>query len=181
MNVHIRLRKLKEQDAPFMLEWMKDSEIQNCFRFDMSHMEMNDVLDFIRNSNVDLCHGSDIHYAVCGEDDEYLGTISLKNIDLINRKAEYAIGLRRSVQGKGIAKEATYLILQLAFEKYGLMKVYLNVLADNTRAIHFYEKFGFVYEGQFRKDLFLKGEFKTLKWYSLLKNEFQTINVRGGG
>ena len=180
MSENIRLRKLEEQDAPLMLEWMKDREIQRGFRFDASQKDINAVADFIRDANIVLCHGKDIHYAVCDERDEYLGTISLKDIDLINKKAEYAISLRKIAQGKGIASQATHQILRLAFEKYGLERVYLNVLDNNIRAIHFYEKFGFVYEGEFRKDLFLRGEFRTLRWYSLLKDEFQIMSIGGG-
>jgi len=46
------------------------------------------------------------------------------------------------------------------------------VLAENKKAIHLYEKCGFVYEGEFRKHLFLKGKFRTLKWYSILREEY---------
>jgi len=35
-----------------------------------------------------------------------------------------------------------------------------------------YERIGFVYEGAFRKHLFLRGEYKTLKWYSILREEY---------
>ena len=128
---------------------------------------------FIQHADIQLIGGKDIHYAIADEYDEYLGTISLKDVDLTDRKAEYAISLRRKAQGRGIATEATCEILRLAFEEYGLERVYLNVLSDNNRAIRLYERVGFVYEGAFRKHLFLRGEYRTLKWYSMLKEEYQ--------
>ena len=114
------------------------------------------------------------------ENDDYLGTISLKDVDIISGNAEYAISLRKKAQGRGIATQATKELLKKAFEQFGFEKVYLNVLADNEHAIHLYEKCGFVYEGEFRRHLFLKGEYKTLKWYSVLKKEYYNTKKRGG-
>lgn len=168
----MRLRKLVEKDAEGMLEWMHDPEIQKRFRFDAGQQNMDSVLNFIKHADIKLIDGADMHYAIADENDEYLGTISLKNIELTDKKAEYAISLRRKAQGKGIAFAATKEILRLAFECYGFERIYLNVLADNEKAIRLYEKVGFVYEGAFRKHLFLGGEYKTLKWYSMLKEEY---------
>lgn len=168
----MRLRRLEKKDADGMLEWMHDPEIQENFRFDASKKSKEDVLEFIRNSRIEMIAGKDIHYAIADDLDEYLGTISLKGVDMEARNAEYAISLRRKAQGKGIATEATEELLRLAFDEYGLERVYLNVLAENKKAIRMYEKCGFVYEGEFRKHLFLKGEFRTLKWYGILREEY---------
>lgn len=172
------LRQLKEKDAEGMLEWMHDPEIQKNFRFETDNRKLKDVIDFIQKAEIRPINGKSIHYAIVDEQDEYLGTISLKNIDLESRNAEYAISLRKKAQGKGIASRATKEILNLAFNCFHLERVYLNVLSGNEKAIRLYEKCGFVYEGEFRKHLFLKGEYKTLKWYSMLKEEYDFL---GGG
>lgn len=171
-NDKIRLRKLEEKDAGGMLEWIQDPEVQKGFRFCAYEKDIESVLDFIRHADIQMIDGQDAHWAIVDENDEYQGTISLKNIDLMNRKAEYAISLRRGVWGKGIATWATCEILGMAFEQSGLERIYLNVLAENERAIRLYERIGFIYEGAFRKHLFLRGEYKTLKWYSMLKEEY---------
>lgn len=168
----IRLRKLQEKDAPFMIEWMHDSEIQKCFQRPMGEKTLADVIVFIRSASNEFQDGKSMHYAIVDQTDEYMGTISLKDIDTNSHKAEYAISLRKKAQGKGVATEATKEILKVAFEKYGLGRVYLNVLEDNHKAIKLYEKCGFVYEGEFRKHLLLRGEYKTLKWYSMLREEY---------
>ena len=76
------------------------------------------------------------------------------------------------MQGRGVAQEATRLILQKGFNEMGLNRVYLNVLSDNTRAVRFYEKCGFVFEGEFREHIKLEGKLKSLKWFGMLKREF---------
>ena len=168
----MHLRSLEEKDAEGILEWMNDPDIQKCFRFSAQDKTREDVLDFIREAEISPINGKSIHYAIADDHNKYLGTISLKNVDLQSMSAEYAISLRKCAQGKGIATWATKEILKKAFEEFHLQRVYLNVLSDNEKATRLYEKCGFIYEGAFRRHLFLRGEFKTLKWYSILDSEY---------
>lgn len=175
----MKLRKLEEKDAAGMLEWMHDPDSQKYFQVDMFNRTNKDVIEFIRHARIDVMEGESIHYAIADDADEYLGTISLKDLNLVAQNAEYAISLRKKAQGRGIAAEATKELLKRAFLDFKMERVYLNVLSENSRAIQLYEKCGFVYEGEFRNHIFLKGEFKTLKWYSMLKEEY--ISKWGGG
>lgn len=173
-NMNVRLRKMELCDGKYMLEWMRDSEITAYLLADFEHMSMEDCHQFIKASYSE----HNIHYAIINDSNQYLGTISLKNISLQNRNAEYAIVLRRKAIGRGIAAEATSLILRQAFVKLKLHRVYLNVFSDNARAIRFYEKFGFVREGSFRQHI-IKNEngMHDLVWYSILKDEFIERNA----
>ena len=171
----IHLRKLDLKDTAGMLEWMHDDDIQQRFQVDMGNKTLGDVREFIERSQCSVADGGDVHLAIADERDEYLGTISLKHISLRDRHGEYAISLRRCAQGKGIATDATHQLLTISFRDWMLERVYLNVLSENTKAIHLYERCGFVYEGTFRKHICLKGEFKALKWYSILKEEYRFL------
>lgn len=170
----IILRELKEKDAPLMFEWMHDPMIQKGFRKNMMGMTLHDAEFFCKSATIPetLENGQTLHFAIVDEQDEYLGTISLKEIDQYNKSAEYAISTRRKAQGKDIAKQSTYLLLKKAFNEYGLHRVYLSVLADNVAAIHLYEKCGFTFEGESRDHLMLQGRYVNLKWYGILENEF---------
>ena len=169
----MNLRKLQTKDIPFMLEWMKDIEINRQFRTDFSHFTEDKVKIFIEQSQD---FSVNRHYAIVDDHDEYLGTISLKEIDSINMKAEYAIVLRRKVIGTSIASEATHQILNIAFNELMLNKVYLNVLSINKRANRFYQKFGFIFEGTFRQDIKIENEFYDLNWYSILKESYESVD-----
>ena len=159
----VKLRKLQEKDILGMLEWMHNPQINCFFRFDAKDMNYEKAYKFIMNDSE-----SDMHFAIVDEQDEYIGTISLKNIDIQHKKAEYAISVRERWHGSGVAKEATEMLLKYAFEELKLHRVYLNVLSDNIRAVRFYEKCGFQFEGEFKDDLWLCGEWKTLKWYAMV-------------
>lgn len=163
--MYIKLRELKEKDIEGMLEWMHDPSINCFFRFNGEDMNYDKALSFI-----DLKPENAHHYAVVNEDDEYLGTISLKDIDHINHKAEYAISMRKKYHGTNAARYATDLLINEA-RKLKLHRIYLNVLSENNRAINFYKKYGFVYEGTSKDDVLIKGKYHDLLWFGLIVEE----------
>ncbi|KPI56318.1 hypothetical protein KW94_01370 [Clostridioides difficile] len=159
----MKIRRLDIRDIDLMLEWMKDDDINKNFKINFNDMDKNKIEEFVLNS---YTNGS-IHMAIVDDSDEYLGTVSLKNIDYINKNAEYAIVLRKKAIGKSVAKVGTEEILKIAFGNLNLKKVYLNVYSHNERAIRFYEKMGFIYEGEFREHIFVNDVFMNIKWYSI--------------
>ena len=164
-----RLRPLMEKDAQYMCEWMKDPSIVCFFRFDASSVSEESCRKFIGSANNDEnCR----HYAIVNESDEYLGTISLKDIDYTKKQAEYAISTRSCAHGTGASTVATKEIFRIAFEELGLEKVYLNVLVGNLRANGFYRKIGFVFDKIEKNALNIKGVNKDLNWYFINKEEY---------
>ena len=166
------IRKLEEKDVAGMLEWMHDEAVNCWFRFDFSAMTEEKALDFVKASFTE----ENQNFAIVDENDEYMGTISLKNISVKDGNAEYAIVTRKKAHGTGLAFQATKEIIQYAFEELGLHRVYLNVLDINERANHFYKKCGFEYEGAFKDHLYLNGGYRTLNWYGILRKEGYGIN-----
>lgn len=165
MESEFRLRPLEEKDAVGMLEWMTDPAITRFFRFDATKMTLESCKAFISESGKQPnCR----HWAIVNGIDEYLGTISLKEID--GDSAEYAISTRSCAHGTGAAMAATRQILDIAFGELGLDRVYLNVLTDNGRANAFYRKAGFRYTHREENALEIRGEMKSLNWYEIGKN-----------
>lgn len=168
----IHLRELQEKDAPYMLEWMKDPSISCFFRFDAQDMTEDSCRQFILDSTK---NASCRHYAIADETDEYLGTVSLKNINCEKGEAEYAISTRKKAHGTGAALEATRRILQIAFYDLNLERVYLNVLAENQRANAFYRKAGYRFNYSEENAVEIRGEKKTLNWYEIDQKHFVEI------
>lgn len=73
--------------------------------------------------------------------------------------AGLGIMVRRECQGLGIGKALLETILDIADNWLGLTRVELTVFADNARAIHLYEKYGFVREGLHRAAILRAGEY----------------------
>jgi RimJ/RimL family protein N-acetyltransferase len=162
------IRKLRFEDTSLILEWMHDDRVNKYYQCDFAAMTECNVKKFIENSQSE----ENKHFAFTDENDNYVGTISLKNISVENGSAEYAIVTSFAAQGKGYAYEATRQILKYAFTELKLNRIYLNVLTRNERANAFYKKCGFKYEGTFRKHCNIKGKFEDLNWYSMLREEY---------
>ena len=168
------LRDLRMEDLEGMLEIVNDPLI-NCFYTDDIRKSTRETIgQFIENAAELKKKGISYHYAISDSKDEYIGTISLKNVEKV-KGAEYAIIMRRGYQGMGIATWATREILQIAFRKMALNRVYLNVLSDNLHANRFYIKNRFRYEGESKMCICIEGKIKSLKWYAMLAEEYRII------
>lgn len=133
------LRSLKEADASRMLEWLQNDSITSELNIGGNNATLESVQQFIESAKDETLN---LHRAIVDENDNYLGTVSLKGIDLTKKQAEYAIVLHMDALGTGAAISATDAILRIAFDKLGLTRVFLCVRKTNKRAIHFYEKYG---------------------------------------
>ena len=136
----MKLRKLELKDAPLMLEWMHDESIICDMRGDFKEKTLDDCIAFIGNAQKDK---ENIHLAIATDTDEYMGTVSLKNIDREEQSAEFAITVRKCAMGKGYSWYGMDEIIRQAFEKYGLAYVYWCVSTRNERAVKFYDKHNF--------------------------------------
>lgn len=164
------LRQLQLSDAEPMLEWMKDPDVNSFFRFDKTNLSLDSCINFIKSSFTD----SDRHYAI-DDNNEYMGTISLKHISHHNKTAEYAIALRKKAQGKKLGTKASNELLRIAFNDLSLNKVYLDVLSDNLPAIGLYKKIGFIEEGELRQHIIINGNYKNLKLFGILKEDYAKL------
>ncbi len=171
--MEIKLRALRLSDAESINECIQDEDISRMFLFTRYPYSEEEIEKFIRKSFEDKIN---VHFAITNEDNEYIGTISLKNINYVDRNAEYAIMIRKEFWGKDVAKKATYEILDYGFNTLNLYKIYLNVLSINVRAIKFYEKVGFKREGIFRDHVYKNGKYVDLVWYSFFKEDFDEMN-----
>lgn len=154
------LRPLEQKDALRMLEWMRDSDVTRHLQIGGAGTTMEDVDRFIHEAQKKQ---NNLHQAIVNQSDAYLGSVSLKHINRERKEAEYAIALHPDAIGTDVAKCASEEILEIAFQELGLSRVYLNVLKRNTRAIRFYEKFGFQFTHESVLDV--NGESLPLMWY----------------
>ncbi len=168
----MRLRKILEKDADGMLAWMHSPLSAKVFAKDFNHYTKVDVLNFIQHA---AQNNTELHYACVDENDNYLGTVSLKNIDKTNKHAEFAISFLEKSHGTGASTFATIELLRKAFFELDLNKVYLNVLSCNQRAISFYEKIGFQKEGIFKNHIKKNETYCDLVWYAI---EYDAFNLK---
>lgn len=161
----MRLRKLEQKDAKYMLEWMHDKSVVHHLNANFAAKGIDDCRKFIeasRNCNADL------NMAIVDDDDIYMGTVSLKHIDIQEKTAEFAITIRKSAMGKGYSGYGMKEILRIGFEQLGLDSIVWCVSIENKRAIRFYDKNGY-HRIENIPDLYTKyysqEQQKSLIWY----------------
>lgn len=136
----MRLRKLRMEDAPGMLEWMHDPGCVENLQADFSSKTMEDCRRFIAST---WENQKDLHLAIADEQDVYMGTVSLKHIDREKANAEFAISMRACAMGKGYSRDGMRAILDMGLGEMGLEEIYWCVSPDNKRAVRFYDKNGY--------------------------------------
>ncbi len=160
------LRELKKKDAPLMLAWMHDEGVVEKLRGNFASKTIEDCEAFIENSISD----TDIHLAIASDEDEYMGTVSLKNIE--DGSAEFAITVRAESMGRGYSWFGMEAILEKAFNELGLESVYWCVSRKNERAVRFYDKHNFHEVVDVPQKVLDRYEgVEDLKWYSVLKGD----------
>lgn len=138
-----RLRLLEERDLPMTLAWRNQDHIRKWFlhsdvitpeqhwNWFRSYAQRDDDFVFVIEETVDLR--------------KPVGQISLYNIDWNRKLAEYGRVLigEPDAAGRGLAKEATEVLLGYAFGPLGLQEVHLKVYSNNAPAVAIYRSCGF--------------------------------------
>lgn len=110
---------------------------------------------------------------------KYVGMTRLYAFDSKNSSTKLGFSwYDPQLQGSGINAHIKYLMLRLAFEKFGMNRVELNADLRNKRSIAAMRKIGFVEEGILRQALTLPdGHKRDTIVFSLLKEEWPTIKM----
>lgn len=105
--------------------------------------------------------------------DELVGSISIHNIDHLNRNAYIGIFIGgEDNRGKGYGAEAIRLILEYGFKTLNMHSINLTVHANNPAGIRCYEKVGFREVGRLPEVFFINGTYVDKIYMSILESEF---------
>lgn len=160
----MNLRKLEIKDAPFMLEWMHDPTVVEFMQADFAKKTLTDCETFIKDS---WNNKKNLHLAIVDEQDTYMGTVSLKNINIQTFSAEFAITVRSSAMGRGYSQYGMRQIFDIGKKQCGLKKIYWCVSPENKRAIRFYDKNGYqrVDKNEVNHEGYTSDQINSFIWY----------------
>jgi len=163
--MNITVRKFDAGDIQRKVDWINDSDNNKYLHYDLP-LEYQKTLDWFEK----IKDRTDRYDAVIEADGVPCGLIGLLSIDRKNRKAEFYICMGEAAyKGKGVARQASRLILDHAFNNLGLNRVYLYTEVDNKAAQRLFEKVGFVKEGVIRSDLLVNGRYVDRIIYGICK------------
>jgi RimJ/RimL family protein N-acetyltransferase len=107
-------------------------------------------------------------------DGKVIGSIGLHDQNRLTGVTSFGIGINDpDYIGRGYGREAIALALDWAFRIQNWRRVWLDVAANNERAIRAYQALGFVEEGRQRQHSYLNGGYVDLVMMGLLRSEWE--------
>lgn len=167
----IAIRPITREDTPHIIAWRNNPRVLPNF-IDQNLLDEETHGRWLTN-HVDA--GKAAQFIICADGVD-VGSVFLRDIDHVHHKAEFGIFIGDDAQtGKGVGTKAATQIVAYGFEKLGLHKIFLRVLADNAGAVHCYEKAGFVQEGYFKEDVCVGGRFRDVIFMAVWKKDSEGI------
>jgi len=133
--------------------------------------------DWIKKVNEQASKGEAFTFAIVHkETEEFLGTVSLKRINMINRGASLSVSIHNPENhNKGYGTDATRCILKIGFNIFNLHRIELHVYEFTANAVHVYEKLGFKQVGVRREASYIIGKYRNDLVMDILEEEFDEI------
>lgn len=163
----VELRAFEERDIERKIKWINDPGNNQYLHYDLP-LEYQKTLAWFRKNQ-----GNPARLDLVIECDSVpVGVIGLLNIDRKNNSAEYYITLGEAAyQGRGIAFQASQMLLAKAFGELGLHRVCLYTETENIRAQRLFERVGFQREGQLRDELRRGDHYVSRYLYAMISSE----------
>jgi len=163
------LRPMSVADAKDFRSYFMDSEVTVFLKRHGDAMTLKAEKEWIKKTQRDPNKAT---FSI-EVDGELIGNVSLNKISKEHKHAEYGIAIgNKKFWGQGHGTEAGKLILDFAFRRLKLHRVYLSCWAFNERGYRSYKRIGFKDEGIYREHLYRNGHYHDRFNMGILKNEF---------
>lgn len=174
VDKNIQLYKLRLKSAPEIYECIDHSRdfLKEWLPWVENTRSVKDTENFIRSVRVRKSPMAELVFEI-RMNKKVAGLIGLKDIDLVNNKAEIGYWLTREATGKGIMIRSCKALIDHAFGELELNKIWIRCAVENLRSCNIPKQLGFTFEGIERHGEKLYGRYIDLKVYSLLRREWK--------
>ncbi|EEP1627687.1 spermidine N1-acetyltransferase [Listeria monocytogenes] len=172
MSGDLKLRPLEREDLKFVHRLNNDAKIMSYW-FEEPYeafVELQELYD-------KHIHDQSERRFILEVDGQMVGLVELMEIDYIHRRAEFQIIIDPKFQGHGYAVSATKLAMKYAFHVLNLHKLYLVVDKVNEKAIHVYEKVGFIREGELIDEFFVDGTYHDAIRMCIFQHQYREMDI----
>jgi RimJ/RimL family protein N-acetyltransferase len=144
---------------------------------------IEDAINFIKSAHSDFNSLTALHFAIEYRDKSepannlvLVGAISLKNIDLVNKKADLGYWIGEQYWGRGIATECVRLVIHYALSELELEEVSAYVFPENKASIRVLEKNGMKKKGQVNEYHKISGRYRISLIYVIGESDDERIS-----
>jgi ribosomal-protein-alanine N-acetyltransferase len=162
------LRKMRLDDARAMFAYASDPEVTRYVLFE-THRSIEDSRAFLRYAEEGYERGDFGGWGLVLKDSgAFIGTCGVDvGYAPEHARAELGYVLSRDHWGKGLMPEA----IRFGFGRMELNRIQARCMAENTASARVMEKAGMTYEGTLREHELIKGAYRDMKFYSILRRE----------
>ncbi len=166
------MRPVTRDDLPVPLRFRADPEVSRYLGGpEMSTPEfVAKRLEFYLDCHRQ--HGFGMCALVSKSDNEMIGWSGLQPLE-DSGQIEVGYGFDRPHWGKGYATEAARAVIDFGFRELGVHRIAAWCIAENAASARVMEKAGMTYEGTLREREFIKGTYRDMKLYSILRHEYR--------
>jgi [ribosomal protein S5]-alanine N-acetyltransferase len=178
----VNLRELSMNDAQAIADLMNYNISKYLYEVPEPYL-VQDALNFIKKAHNDFESLRALNFAIdykgMSESKNnsnypvFVGSIGLKNIDLINKKADLGYWIGEIYWGRGIATECVGLIIKYAFSSsdLGLRELIAYVFPENKASIRVLEKNGMKKKGEVNEYHEISKRHRSSLQYIIMKND----------
>ncbi len=165
------IRPMEMEDVRIKVKWVNDEKFRSTLGFEDFPVSIISTEEWLKKSSLNYSRKD---FFVClKETGQPIGFGGLKNVDLINLKAESYLGIGDvNSWGKGFGYEIKKALVEYGFNQFNLNKIYSYHQATNTAAIKINIKLGGKQEGLLREDIRENGIMKDMVIMSILRKEY---------
>ncbi len=176
-TTRLRLRHFREADLAFFMAYRNDPEVAKYQGWEgISEPEARAFLQEQEEVQPGV-PGQWFQIAIeLKETGMLVGDCALKMEEHDERQAEIGYTLSRAYQGRGIASEAVWCVLEYAFVTLGLHRVIAITDCENAASAALLECLGLRREGHFRQNVWFKGKWGDEYLSAMLQEEW--LNIR---
>ena len=166
------LRKMVLNDAEAVFAYASDSEVSRYTLWE-THRSIEDSRAFLEFATQKYENGGEPDWGIVYRGNGCLvGACGLVNWEAEHARAEVGFVLSREYWGRGLMSEAVRAILRFGFERMNLNRIEARCIAENAASARVMEKAGMFYEGTLRQREYIKGTYRDIKLYAILKKGF---------
>lgn len=171
------LRPLRPEDANAIFHYAHDPEVTRYTVWD-AHRTVEDSRRFIEQTIAAYLRGENAELAMeLKEDKKVIGTCGMVSVSAEHCRGEVVFAMAKEHWGGGLMAEALKAVLAFGYGPLQLNRVWARVDPDNMNTVRLLMRAGWHYEGLLRQDAKVRGQFRDVKLYSLLKKEFATSSM----
>ena len=166
------LRKMTLDDAKAVFAYASDPEVTHYVIWEM-HRTIEDSTAFLELALGKYESGGEPDWGIVYKGGHcFVGTCGFVNWEDDHARAEIGYVLHKDYWGRGLMPEAVRAMIGFGFRKMGLNRIEARCIAKNTASARVMEKAGMTYEGTLREREFVKGAYRDMKLYSVLRSEY---------